>query len=62
MGLYIVNNEESNKMKKFLNIVLILQLILLSYGCCTCCDCAKKSPSQENGEPQEQSVEPEKTE
>lgn len=36
-------------MKKLLNILLVLQLILISAGCCPCCDCAKKQPEQEQG-------------
>ncbi|GEM_PF-6117655 len=38
-------------MKKLLNILLVLQLILISAGCCTCCDCAKKQ--SERGQAQD---------
>ena len=36
-------------MKKLLNILFVLQLILISAGCCACCDCAKKQSGQEQG-------------
>lgn len=37
-------------MKRLLNILLVLQLILVSAGCCMCSDCAKKQPKQDQGQ------------